>query len=1074
MTMQPETVRVLLVDDHPLMRKGLRTLLESDPDLTVIGEAEDGEAAIEQVRALTPDIVVMDISMPKLNGIESTKRILAEVPATRIIAMSIHAEKHFVDNMISAGAMGYVLKDSAPEELVHCIHTVMRGEAFLSSSILGDVVSAYRESINEAADGDPAKSNDNSVMPLRLTKLHSPKIPEDEVPRKILLEQLDREKVHPLILVSAPAGYGKSILIGSWLEHCDWPSVWFSLEPDDSNLRQFLRYFIIAVRGNFASACEKSLELVEAPSLPSVETLTTTLANDLDAIDQPFILVLDDFHHIDSNSQVNSLLQKLLDVPPIPLHLVIITRRDPPLALNTLRASGQMTDIRMTELRFSQAEVRMLIEKSLNISMSDDVIANLENALEGWAVGLRLVILASRQMEKPAEFLRGLRGGVQQTQEYLVQEVVQKQSPFLQDWLLKSAVFDRFSLSLCEKVLGESVQVNANNEQTGMMDGEKFINSLIQENLFIIPLDGQGTWFRYHHLFQKLMENEMRQRFSAGEIAELHLKVSAWFEQQGNIDEAIQHALKAGDTMHAAQIVEKHYHEALNQDAWFVLDNWLEKLPADVRSQRPGLLLVKAATALFRQQLPQLLQAIELLESICMDHAVNDEAQVEMDFYNACLHFWDGSITQSEVEFESILQRFSDKQIILHAEALGYLGFSRLMNGKQALAIEGLNTQILKAEHLVMVRLIGSLCQVELLAGDLHQLRFNASRMREQASHGSNHYLDLWNQYFQGIVMLHDMQLEEATGHLEAVVEHRYHMDARAAIDAMAGLALTQQMLQQPQSATATVQQMLQFAVELNDPEQMHIAQSCEARINLLQGNVTKAFVWVQSVMQPSVSVNVFSLFTWLEVPEITQVRVLIMEGSADSLRQAIVMLEQMKALSESFHLNCQVIEITLLQALAYDKQGMSDRVFTLFAEAVARAETGGWLRPFAEIMHTSDLPQRFVQTKGDTPFLQRIMAVSGQANPMPGESPDGAVLPGLESVAKTNGLLEPLTNRELDILELLTKHLQNKEIASHLFVSVETVKTHLKHLYQKLGVNNRREAATVADEILRKSRSDS
>lgn len=505
-----------------------------------------------------------------------------------------------------------------------------------------------------------------------------------------------------------------------------------------------------------------------------------------------------------------------------------------------------------------------------------------------------------------------------------------------------------------------------------------------------------------------------------------------------------------------------------------MLDEWLEMLPSDIRSQRAGLLLVRAATAFFRQQLPVLLQTVQALESICQDHSVSDETRVELKLYNACLHFWESNTSQSEIEFESIVQRFSDQQEVLRAEAIGYLGFSRLMNGNKSLAIKELNEQILKADKTIMVRLIGYLCLLELLEGDLNQLKFSVARMSEQSRRYSNHYLNTWNQYFEGIITMNDLQLDAAAGHFNSVMDHLYFIDARPAIDAIAGLALTQQMSQQPQAADATVQRMMQFAIELNDPEQIIIARSCEARIQLLRGNIKKAFGWITSVIQPLASVNVFSLFTWIEVPEITRARVLLAEGSTDSLQQAVVLLEQMQEISESFHLNCQMIEITVLLTLAFDKQGMTDKAFLLFEEALVLAEAGGWLRPFVEVFQASDFLQRFVQEKGDMPFLQSIRAISSQVNQSSVVCPVKRVSSKLDNLAQVNGLIETLTNRELDILQLLEQRFQNKEIARHLFVSTETVKTHLKHLYQKLGVNNRREAATLADEILKNNRFNS
>lgn len=121
-------IGVLLVDDHAMFRKGLAALLGMEPDVTVLGEAGDGEQAITRVRSLKPDVVIMDISMPALSGVDATRRICADSPDSKVIALSIHAGKRFVDDMLDAGASGYLLKESAPEELVQGIRAVMRGE----------------------------------------------------------------------------------------------------------------------------------------------------------------------------------------------------------------------------------------------------------------------------------------------------------------------------------------------------------------------------------------------------------------------------------------------------------------------------------------------------------------------------------------------------------------------------------------------------------------------------------------------------------------------------------------------------------------------------------------------------------------------------------------------------------------------------------------------------------------------------------------------------------------------------------------------------------------------------------
>jgi DNA-binding NarL/FixJ family response regulator len=131
---------ILLVDDHRIVREGLRTLLGQQPDLEVVGEAADGRDAVTQARLLRPDVIVMDIAMPELNGVEATRLILAELPQARVVALSMYADRRFVAEILRAGALGYVLKDGAFEELALAIRTITEGKTYLSPSIAGLVV----------------------------------------------------------------------------------------------------------------------------------------------------------------------------------------------------------------------------------------------------------------------------------------------------------------------------------------------------------------------------------------------------------------------------------------------------------------------------------------------------------------------------------------------------------------------------------------------------------------------------------------------------------------------------------------------------------------------------------------------------------------------------------------------------------------------------------------------------------------------------------------------------------------------------------------------------------------------
>ncbi len=144
------SIRILLADDHKITRQGLRSLLEKQPDMEVVAEAEEGRTAVRLVRELVPNVVIMDVSMPDLNGMEATRRIVAEFPNVKIIALSMHSDSLFVTEMLRSGASGYLLKDCAFEELERAIRTVMANKTYLSPSISGVVVDDYLHRLSKA------------------------------------------------------------------------------------------------------------------------------------------------------------------------------------------------------------------------------------------------------------------------------------------------------------------------------------------------------------------------------------------------------------------------------------------------------------------------------------------------------------------------------------------------------------------------------------------------------------------------------------------------------------------------------------------------------------------------------------------------------------------------------------------------------------------------------------------------------------------------------------------------------------------------------------------------------------
>jgi ATP/maltotriose-dependent transcriptional regulator MalT/ActR/RegA family two-component response regulator len=513
--------KILLVDDHPLFRKGLRLLLEEQADFRIVGEAQGGREAIERMRTLSPDVVIMDITMPDLDGIDATRQILSEVPSAKVIALSMHSGKHFVEDMLKAGAAGYILKESVPEDIVSGINMVIQGDIYLSPAIIGIVVSEYKELLAKT----PATAQIEDVSPILRTKLQRPAIYPDFVPRSDLVTRLDELRRRPLTLVSAAAGYGKSTMASLWLNSWDGLYGWLSLDEDENDLHKFINYLLAAIRKACPESCETTLSLLRGKEPPPISILARHFVNDVDWIGDPFILVLDDFHNI-HDKKVHNLVSAILAHPPQNFHLMMLTRRDPPLLTSTLRARNQVNEIGTADLRFTVAETTAFMEKTLGYSIDEEVAMTIQDRLEGWPAGMRLISQGLKHSGNLDSLMAGLKGGFKAIVDYLVTEVMSHRPPEMARLMVATAVPDRFCAPLCDALLEMDAEPHK-----GEINGDEFIARLQKDNLFLIGLDTENRWFRYHHQFRQLLQDQLNRYWRPEEVATLYSRIKAWFAE---------------------------------------------------------------------------------------------------------------------------------------------------------------------------------------------------------------------------------------------------------------------------------------------------------------------------------------------------------------------------------------------------------------------------------------------------------------------------------------------------------------------------------------------------------------
>ena len=1041
-------VKVVIVDDHPVFLAGIRTILESAKEVLLIGEAKDGQEAIKLVAEKLPDLVIMDISMPHMDGIQATKHIRSTFPDTKVLALSIHSGKRFIKEMLDAGASGYLLKDSAPDELVTAILKIAEGDMYLSSNITQSALSK-----DEAED-------ESKIHSILYTKLHRPPVLEDIIIRTEIVEQLEKNLDNPLSLICAPAGYGKSILVSQWLEQTRARYTWVSLDEELNELRIFLFYIRAAIEKLFPLALEKTGVLLQAVELPTIRVLAHTLLNELDQIKEDFILVLDDYHMIHEES-IHRLIDEILRFPPEHMHLTILTRRDPSLRISMLRAHGRMTEIRMEDLSFSVKEIIDLFQNLHNEILPEATARTIRDKTEGWIVGLRLASQAIRKIEEIDHIVTQLKGSFHSISAFLMQEVLSQQPAGIQDMMRMTSIFNRF----CRHIIDDVCLKEIDRKGTDFT-GDGFIQWLIKSNLFVIPLDMENHWFRYHHLFQELLIKQFEQHVSADKMVMLHRQASKWYQSKDLIEEAILHALEAGDPIEAARIIESHRLEELELDRWYRLERWLAMIPHEVLQERPLLLLSRAWIYYQQSKIVEVVEIVERLEQLFKIRETDDELIAELSFFHGFFTYFEGEGETSRKYLEEARAKLKGRMGLILGEVDFMLGMAGQMCGQEESSIQILNQRIFEAgesEKMYLTRVLGGLSLVQMLSGYLPQVEEVVQRMHRVAIESRSLYALDWADYIKGWVSFHAHKKDRALEGFKSAVKRRYNLEMTLLVNAYIGLVLTYQDMLLIEDANMAMEQLREIANDSNDEHCLSLAQSCQARLSLLQGDLPSALHWARTYKEQA---DISDFFVWMDAPLLTKSRVLIAEGSSESLNEAVDLLQQLRRLIRSVHFTCQEMDILILLSIAFEKQARRPEALAILEEVVLLASPRRWIRSFIEagspmvgllkILLDKDVEVAYIEMllslleKGASEQATMTTKTSGM-KPVSSRS----YVPNVEEIR--------LTTRETEILNLLAEGLRNKEIASRIYVSEDTVKKHLYNIYQKMEVSNRMELVNIS-----------
>lgn len=877
--------------------------------------------------------------------------------------------------------------------------------------------------------------------PLLKTKLHIPHRRPDMVPRSLLIKQLNERIQRKLTLITAPAGYGKTNLASEWthsLQSEDTSNnriTWLSLEEADSEPIRFLSYVIAALQQVAPEIGVGALSLFEMAQSPPINTVLNELINDIAGLDYHIMLVLDDYHVI-SHPEIHEALRYLVEHQPHQMHLVITSREDPPLPLPRLRARGEMAEIRMHDLRFSLDETTQFFSHSMKLDLESEVISVLEARTEGWIAGLQLAGIVLKNLPDHQAFMDTFSGSHRYVLDYLTDEVLQSQDEEVRQFLVQTAILKRFNTDICQAVTG-----NANSQF--------ILEQLEQTNMFIVPLDHERVWYRYHHLFADSLLTEL----SKAEASELYKKASAWHEANDMIFEAVTYALDSADPEFMADMIDV----ALQQETiWssgnlVLYSSWLEKLPAQVLANRPHLSLNAAFVLYLSGRFDDALQLIALAET---DLAAQP-ASPEVENLLALVALYRGSIAAVRGDVEQAIELITFAQSRLpradhmaHARAHFSLGVANENSGQADDAAKNFLRASEKAQSAGVLHLAVharcSAAQVFIVQGRL-ALAEQACRTAIDLAEGQRFPPLGVALSILGGIALERNDLASAEQLLnEGIALSSQRMLLIHVIAGMASyvhLTVCQGNTAEFLNAIDEVNAILEEYDEEYDVDRFYlVAAANQARMHIFLADRQAVDQWAKAY-QASRSDSPF------EYAELTLVRYLLMSGDYEAVPSILQPLLDAARHEGRFRAS---MEIKLLFSRYCQDKGDIPTALKWLSEALEIAAPEGFIRIFLDEAPVLELLPQVRETAPDL-----VDAILGQQ-----KSPDDVERPAQPQ------LPEPLTEQELNILALIVGGKTNQQIADELVITLGTVKWHVHNILQKLGVNNRTQATIRAQEL--------
>lgn len=904
---------------------------------------------------------------------------------------------------------------------------------------------------------------------LLATKLYVPPPPQRLVARARLLKQLDEGLQGKLVLISTPPGFGKTTLVSNWIATQDLPAAWLSLDTEDANPRRFLTYLVAALQNALPAVGASVSSALDSAQMPPADSILTALLNEIAATGRAFVLVLDDYHVIDSN-EIDRLIAFLVDHMPPVMHLIMTTREDPQLPLARWRARAQLVEVRAADLSFTPAEAALFLNQGTGLDLTSEEIAALEARTEGWVAGLQMALLSLRGRTDVAAFIQNFAGDNRHVVDYLVEEVLQRQSADMRAFLLQTSILDRLCAPLCNAV-------------TGLGNGAIMLESLERNNLFLVPLDDKRHWYRYHHLFAAVLAARATHEAPA-EVTQWHARASDWYAAHAMPADAIRHAFAAQDYARAATLIQGTLFELRRARNEGLLIDWVRALPKETVRSHPLLGVHYAGALMQRGRIDEVDDLLSDAESHLGASPASKMDAAEMRLlpgwiaiYRAGLALITGA-THTCLEYaQRALDELPADAPMERGAAAALCGIAWWSRGNLDQAYETYAAGMEQVERAgFFADSVGSaiiLADLSIAQGRLQDASATYERGFALAVAQSEPPLRGAADMLVGMSMLY-FEWNRLEDSLQALQRARSLGD-------FAGL---------PQSAYRwrVAMAQLRFAegdlngalLLLQDAERLYVGDftpnvrplsTRKVRVWLAQGRTNDCLAWVRTRrLAPNEELAYLNECEYLTLARILLAQEEIERASLDTAGShatagsldtaaSVRLLERLLAAARAGERMGSIIEISVVLALAYQAYGATDAALATLEHAMLLAQPQGYLRLFVdEGAAMGSLLRHAIARHIQPEYAHQILAAF--------PAPQVEVAPLRHSAPARQALVEPLSQREIDVLRLFPSELSGPQIADQLIIALSTLRTHTKNIYGKLGVSSRRAAVNRALEL--------